>query len=812
MNLKVLYITDIHIKGATPTGRTDIYYISIFNKLSEIREVIRKSNIDFVIIGGDLFDIPSVSNRLYSMTAKMFYSWKVKIFVIPGNHDVFGQNIESLQHTSLGALESAGLIKIVTRDFSPMLLGKKSEPGNILALYGQEYYDGIDTGVNGDYDIDLPRSDAFNLLVVHGFAIDKPFMQEIPHTVINTIFSSADLILTGHYHPNTYDLLTSNNVRLLKPTSFGRLEATKHNINVPPQYLILEFENNKLKNYKFENVKCALNGVDIFEKKYLLNAEHKNNKITLESFKNNIVNTNIDEHLSTREMLKVLAQNNPDINQEHISKATYYLSESEKNISDKELNGFIPINKEINIIEVGLMNFQSHIDTVIGLDRTSLNAFIGSSHSGKSAIIRAVKWVLYNEPKGNDMIYQGKTKCSVYLRLDNGIKITRYRTKSSTGGYKILDENTGVETEYTKFSNNIPVEVFNAHQMPKILIGKERVSINFGMQLDGPFMISNTGSERANFIGNITGADVIDEATAVAGTNIANLQRDISEYDKELDSLSSKLSNFDDLATQKEELLYLENLILEIKNLTDKNNALNNIYLNLSNIDSNILSATNILSTIPNLDLINELIVTLDELLLSNINLNSLFTQYNSNLKTYDEYRGKLEKIGDISSVVDIINIIDEQHSKLSLINSTHKLSIDINDNYKKAVTKINSIVDCSDLVAAIEIEFSKFSKYESLNIVSQNISTLENSITIPNLCDFDIIRDSYNEYISVAELLNKQSKIQEDKKLLTSKLDDINSKINTSTLAYRDKLKKVGKCPICNSILKGNVLDNITF
>ena len=53
--------------------------------------------------------------------------------------------------------------------------------------------------------------------------------------------------------------------------------------------------------------------------------------------------------------------------------------------------------------QITLKNFQSHKDSTIQLDR-GLNAIIGPSDSGKSAIIRAIKWVLYNEPSGDFFI------------------------------------------------------------------------------------------------------------------------------------------------------------------------------------------------------------------------------------------------------------------------------------------------------------------------------------------------------------------------------------------------------------------------
>jgi len=46
-------------------------------------------------------------------------------------------------------------------------------------------------------------------------------------------------------------------------------------------------------------------------------------------------------------------------------------------------------------------NFQSHELTKLDLHK-GLNVIVGPSDQGKSALIRALRWLCYNEPKGTD--------------------------------------------------------------------------------------------------------------------------------------------------------------------------------------------------------------------------------------------------------------------------------------------------------------------------------------------------------------------------------------------------------------------------
>ena len=60
----------------------------------------------------------------------------------------------------------------------------------------------------------------------------------------------------------------------------------------------------------------------------------------------------------------------------------------------------------IKLIE--LQNFQSHVKTIIEPAGPGfLTVITGPSDSGKTAIIRALKWLLYNQPQGGG-VYQDR--------------------------------------------------------------------------------------------------------------------------------------------------------------------------------------------------------------------------------------------------------------------------------------------------------------------------------------------------------------------------------------------------------------------
>jgi exonuclease SbcC len=61
------------------------------------------------------------------------------------------------------------------------------------------------------------------------------------------------------------------------------------------------------------------------------------------------------------------------------------------------------------IKKLSLRNFQSHRETDLEFS-PGLNIIVGPSDQGKSAIIRALRWLFYNEPRGTGFIRVGETR------------------------------------------------------------------------------------------------------------------------------------------------------------------------------------------------------------------------------------------------------------------------------------------------------------------------------------------------------------------------------------------------------------------
>lgn len=780
MKLKYVYFTDVHIKGVNPGKRKDIFYISILKKLMEIKDVVKNSGAKFVVIGGDLFDLPKISNQLLGEVAKIIKSWGVKVFVVPGNHDVYGQTISTLSHTSLGILERTGVVTILSRDDSPVYIGKANDPDYpLLAFTGQESYQEIDTGVNNDYEVEYGQAD-LQILIAHGMLLERPFHPDVHSTLISNVTTSADLIMSGHYHPDAINTIVNNpssntgTTRFIKPRAVARLEATKHNVAHKPQYCIVEIDKvagNVSYDVTFHEFASAEDGSKIFD--YDGQVEEKLYRSTLNAFKEKIQSVDLTNTTDLPSMLKKIAQAEASITTEHIQKSLQYLSLAERTDSKKALDGYVALPYNIQIAKVELINFQSHENTVVEFSPNSLNALIGESDNGKTAILRCIEWVLYNEPKGADFIREGAKFVEGRIHMTNGNIITRRRTNSDTGYYEVYDAAAGKTERYTKFGQSVPVEIFNAHQMPLIQLGKNNESINISKQLESPFLLSKSGAERASIIGKITKTDVVDDAIAAISKDIANAQRTIKSSESEIDDLTTQLEKYDYLQEEEKKLDTIKAIIDNYQSLQSKISKLTTLQEDLNDNTVEIRLSELVIQKLGNIEQIGKGIDSIEEEL----------RRYN-NLILIDQ------------QIKDVEQEIELAHNIISTSIDYEAMSNDIT-NIESLIKQLEELKACESSYSSVTNSLEKGHEYIRNIKISDDATIKRIDDAYAEVKDLMEKLDAYEYYQSQLEkcetAISQEKEFIEKQEALMKSLEE----------EYNKELKEMGKCPVCgNSIL----------
>lgn len=278
--MKILYLTDTHIKGTNPRNRKDDFIESLENKFKEIVKLIVDENIDFVIHGGDLFDRPDISISVVSRFTSILKKIKVPIFIISGNHDIFGHNPSTLDRTMMGLLKNIDFFNVITRD-KPVLIEKDEIKISLTSL---PYTYDIDSSPEGYIVREIPDGVDFSIHIVHGMLLDKPFVKGIPYTLIDDILETkADITLSGHYHAG-YNTIENNGKYFVNPGSLVRVTNSLKEIERKPQVAIINID----ENIKIEMIqlKSAKPGEDVLDRTEMENSSFKSERIS--EFKHSI--------------------------------------------------------------------------------------------------------------------------------------------------------------------------------------------------------------------------------------------------------------------------------------------------------------------------------------------------------------------------------------------------------------------------------------------------------------------------------------------------------------------------------------------
>ena len=222
---------------------------------------------------------------------------------------------------------------------------------------------------------------------------------------------------------------------------------------------------------------------------------------------------------------------------------------------------------------IQINNFQSHKNTNIDL-HPGVNVIVGSSDSGKTAIIRALRWVMWNRPLGNAFRSSWGGDTSVTLDLGNRVI---ERSKGKKDRYRIDNE------QHTAFGSEVPKEVSEALNLNEI---------NLQSQLDSPFLVSNNPGEVARHFNRIANIDTIDSSLK----NIESWIRDINHHtrynEKEIDRLQDDLEKYRYLEKMEVDVESLEKKEKQTQETRRKKKQISEIISELKDIDNEIGSYT----------------------------------------------------------------------------------------------------------------------------------------------------------------------------------------------------------------------------
>jgi len=744
----------------------------------------------------------------------------IPLIGVAGNHELYGNNINTLDKTAIGLLNKWGLMRFATKE-NPYIF--HTEDGLKVAITGTHYHLDIDTPEHiDDYVVDEKLGD-FHIHIVHGMLSDKNMGKYIRHTLIDQVaHTKADLTISGHDHIG-FPLTEIEGKCFVNTGAIPRLSNDLKEMKRKPKVLLIDISKEKGMQLEEIYLKTAVSGDMVLNRKKI---EEKKNKVArLEDYKKAVKDAGMKKSTDIIEIIRDLAdtkQISPIIKEEILNRVGNKKAEMTKETES--------IVEEAFITKIVMENFQSHAYTELDF-KDGFNILVGESGQGKTSVLRAFNWVYDNKPSGKGLIRRGADYAKVSVYLSNGYVITRFAEakKGGKNGYEIVDPSTGsIEFHNTK----ILPEVQKLLGYNQLVIDKDlQFNLNFMKQGTGWFMIGDNypATQKAKILGSIYGVQYADSVVREFDSEERKVNDTIKKSNEELIKIGEKMGEYDYLQNLEQVIKEAEILLKEVEFLEERKSNIAQLVQKRKQHQAVIEENQRTLHSLQELPHIKEQLLKVRQ---QELHRNQLEKTINSHkeiklkhVRTVEviEQTKELERVkkgylltqdlatrkenieGVLKKRATISSRLQEEHSILKETSQIEKVS----EQVKQVKQQVNEREKIAfHLERATSLEKKRTKTMISLNAIEETIEKTKEIVQAKTLL-FEML-----------ELSKRQENIQ--RSLTTRKrysamvlqegtaIEKEKKEIRQYALAYKDLLEKEGACPTCFGTIDATTVKRI--
>jgi DNA repair protein SbcC/Rad50 len=248
---------------------------------------------------------------------------------------------------------------------------------------------------------------------------------------------------------------------------------------------------------------------------------------------------------------------------------------------------------------ITLQNFQSWEKQTIHFS-PGFNAIIGDSDSGKSAIERAIRWVVENRPSGDDFVsWFAESDKSTFVKLRFTDNFVTRKKDGKKNIYKTKD------LVLEAFKSEVPDEI-------KSIINMQEYNIQ--SQHKKYFLLQETPGERARILNQAVGLDIIDSLFSHINEKTLELNRNLKRVLETKKNLEDKLQEYQNLDKIEEIIYALQKKADFLKFNNSKINRSSEILTNMKAIDAKSKTLKKWLEIQPEYDVLTKKTALYDEI------------------------------------------------------------------------------------------------------------------------------------------------------------------------------------------------------
>ncbi|MHA1592370.1 MAG: metallophosphoesterase family protein [Candidatus Heimdallarchaeaceae archaeon] len=292
--MKLGILGDLHLTNRGPRRRLDNYFETQIDKLKQALNIFDREKCSHIIQVGDFFESPDTGNYVISTIISLLRSRNIKILCCYGQHDISGHNAFTLKRSPLKVLESAGVVKILSKDPVQLANNVVGDDKRYLMMYAASF---------GEKVPETDANDPYNILVTHRMIGDKSLYpgQELtsPRKFLRDN-PNYNVVFCGDYHYRFQDVYQGRTI--VNPGCLMRKTIGKFDLEHQPGVTIFDVNKDK------DGLSLFLLKVKTIEEIFdLEKAGKKDNKKLLEFIENLRENNESDVDWK-RNLVRVLSE------------------------------------------------------------------------------------------------------------------------------------------------------------------------------------------------------------------------------------------------------------------------------------------------------------------------------------------------------------------------------------------------------------------------------------------------------------------------------------------------------------------------
>lgn len=330
-------------------------------------------------------------------------------------------------------------------------------------------------------------------------------------------------------------------------------------------------------------------------------------------------------------------------------------------------------------------NFQSHKKSEL-IFHPNVNALIGRTDSGKTALLRAIKWLKDNRPLGTSFVsHWNQDKDGVPVKntqvlLENDRRTIVRRRNSEFNGY-LLSSDNNEEPDSLDAGKDVPSEI------EKIL---NLDSVNVQNQMDAPFLLASSSAEVARFFNSQIRLDLIDRVLSNAELRRKRIKQDLTREQEKIDAREKQvqaLSWLDDAETLLKKAASLEKIVNDCDEIEER---LSGEIDAVESCESKIKDFAKVVAAEKTLKKTRDLLSVMEEKDHEARSLRDSISKYESTQKEIDSIPDMVNATALLRALLKMKNALDKKRDEFSALDQ----SIGLYEECERAIDRQRETIE----------------------------------------------------------------------------------------------------------------------